>query len=154
MKVSSVRIFALLLSTFNTLDAFQTMSRRSAHRYFTTGFQIANALNDEAISTTTTTNPSPLESPNTQFVSAMAKRTDLDKGIATKMDETIFKFNKGLIDTIYDLICNIYPVKGNDRDFARFYVLETVARIPYFSYLSVKFLVPTLRLTHFFFFVI
>jgi hypothetical protein len=78
-----------------------------------------------------------------QFASAVAKRSDLDKGAAAQMDETIFKFNKTLIDTIYELICFIYPVKGNDRDFARFFVLETVARVPYFAYLSVLHLRET-----------
>jgi len=56
---------------------------------------------------------------------------------ARTMDEGIYAFNKILIDTVYDVICFLYPVKGNDRDFARFYVLETVARVPYFAYLSV-----------------
>ena len=53
-----------------------------------------------------------------------------------RMDEGIFKFNKQLIDTVYNIICFLYPVRGNDRDFARFFVLETVARVPYFAYLS------------------
>lgn len=68
---------------------------------------------------------------------AIAKRSDLAKGPAKKMDEAIFNFNKFLIDSVYDLICLVYPVKGTERDFARFYVLETVARVPYFAYLSV-----------------
>ena len=34
-------------------------------------------------------------------------------------------------------------VQGNDRDFARFFVLETVARVPYFAYLSVLHLRET-----------
>jgi len=62
---------------------------------------------------------------------------------AKPMDERIFKFNKFVVDTVYDLICLIYPVKGNDRDFARFFVLETVARVPYFAYLSVLHLRET-----------
>jgi hypothetical protein len=62
---------------------------------------------------------------------------------ASKMDERIFKFNKFLIDTVYDLICFLYPVKGTERDFARFFVLETVARVPYFAYLSVLHLRET-----------
>ena len=33
---------------------------------------------------------------------------------------------------------------GEDRDFARFYALETIARVPYFSYLSVLHLYETL----------
>jgi Alternative oxidase len=79
----------------------------------------------------------------TQFASAVARRSDLDKGVAAQMDEKIFTFNKVLIDTIYELICFIYPVQGTDRDFARFFVLETVARVPYFAYLSVLHLRET-----------
>ena len=56
------------------------------------------------------------------------------------MDEGIFTFNKVLIDTVYNIICFFYPVTGGKRDFARFYVLETVARVPYFAYLSVMHL--------------
>ena len=62
---------------------------------------------------------------------------------ARTMDEGIYGFNKKLIDTVYDIICFLYPVKGNERDFARFYVLETVARVPYFAYLSVMHLRET-----------
>ena len=56
------------------------------------------------------------------------------------IDETIYNFNKVVIDTVYDIICFLYPVRGTERDFARFYVLETVARVPYFAYLSVMHL--------------
>jgi len=62
---------------------------------------------------------------------------------ASKMDESIYNFNKIVIDTVYNIICVIYPVKGTDRDFARFFVLETVARVPYFAYLSVQHLKET-----------
>jgi ubiquinol oxidase len=62
---------------------------------------------------------------------------------ASTMDEVIFDFNKVVIDTVYDLICLLYPVTGSPRDFARFYVLETVARVPYFAYLSVMHLRET-----------
>ena len=56
------------------------------------------------------------------------------------IDENIYNFNKAVIDTVYDIICFLYPVRGTARDFARFYVLETVARVPYFAYLSVMHL--------------
>jgi len=59
------------------------------------------------------------------------------------MDENIYNFNKILIDTVYNVICFVYPVTGSKRDFARFYVLETVARVPYFAYLSVLHLRET-----------
>jgi len=63
--------------------------------------------------------------------------------VAQKMDEGIYNFNKIVIDSVYDIICLFYPVKGTKRDFARFYVLETVARVPYFAYLSVQHLRET-----------
>ena len=44
------------------------------------------------------------------------------------IDEGIYNFNKAVIDTVYDIICFLYPVTGGERDFARFFVLETVAR--------------------------
>lgn len=54
------------------------------------------------------------------------------------MDGGVFTFNKVVIDSVYQVICLLYPVRGKPRDFARFYVLETVARVPYFAYLSVR----------------
>jgi hypothetical protein len=60
--------------------------------------------------------------------------------IPEMIDENVYTFNKILIDTVYNIICFFYPVKGTSRDFARFYVLETVARVPYFAYLSVMHL--------------
>jgi len=70
---------------------------------------------------------------------------DADAAIvaARTMDKGIYGFNKKLIDTVYDVICFLYPVTGTERDFARFYVLETVARVPYFAYLSVMHLRET-----------
>ena len=62
---------------------------------------------------------------------------------AADMEEVIYDFNKIVIDTVYDIICILYPVTGGPRDFARFYVLETVARVPYFAYLSVMHLRET-----------
>mgnify|MGYP002881810970 CR=1 FL=1 len=64
-------------------------------------------------------------------------------GEPSKLDERLFNFNKRVIDTVYDIICLLYPVTGGPRDFARFYVLETVARVPYFAYLSVMHLRET-----------
>lgn len=44
-----------------------------------------------------------------------------------------------LKNTVFDTI-----FAGEERDFARFYALETIARVPYFSYLSVLHLYETL----------
>jgi ubiquinol oxidase len=73
---------------------------------------------------------------------AVATASTADR-IAATMDERIYNFNTIVIDSVYDIICLIYPVTGGPRDFARFYVLETVARVPYFAYLSVMHLRET-----------
>jgi len=65
------------------------------------------------------------------------------EGEAREMEEWVYSFNKVVIDTVYQIICFLYPVTGGERDFARFYVLETVARVPYFAYLSVMHLRET-----------
>ncbi len=51
-----------------------------------------------------------------------------------RMHEDVYNFNKFVIDTVYNIICYMYPITGtSSRDYARFYVLETVARVPYFG---------------------
>ena len=76
-----------------------------------------------------------------------------------EMEPHIYHFNKMMIDTVYNIICTLYPSPKSDsakipnpstestisqKCFARFYVLETVARVPYFAYLSVLHLRETL----------
>ena len=78
--------------------------------------------------------------PGNQLTVAAAAPVEVERAT---MDERIFGFNKVVIDSVYDIICLLYPVTGSERDFARFYVLETVARVPYFAYLSVMHLRET-----------
>jgi ubiquinol oxidase len=65
------------------------------------------------------------------------------------LEPIIYHLNKALIDMVYNIICKLYPVgDGSSKDisskaFVRFYVLETVARVPYFAYLSVLHLRET-----------
>eukprot|EP00612_Vaucheria_litorea_P003616 CAMPEP_0171463072 /NCGR_PEP_ID=MMETSP0945-20130129/6867_1 /TAXON_ID=109269 /ORGANISM="Vaucheria litorea, Strain CCMP2940" /LENGTH=267 /DNA_ID=CAMNT_0011989747 /DNA_START=32 /DNA_END=835 /DNA_ORIENTATION=+ len=61
---------------------------------------------------------------------------DSPKRISTKEPS----FNKSLVDILKGMLDLYY----GDRDFARFYALETIARVPYFSYLSVLHLYETL----------
>ena len=131
MKFPSV-CFALL-HLASTSHAFVVTPRRAAVSLPRSVLAMAAADEDDLQTSSSSTATAP----------AIARRSDLDKGPAKKMDEAIFKFNKTLIDTVYDIICFLYPVKGNERDFARFYVLETVARVPYFAYLSVLHLRET-----------
>ena len=43
------------------------------------------------------------------------------------------RINKSIVKTAVNVIDRVYK----DRDYARFYVLETVARVPYFSFVSI-----------------
>ena len=63
----------------------------------------------------------------------------VSRGPPAMLDEKLYTLNKVIIDTVKGAIDVIYD--GND--FARFYVLETVARVPYFAYLSVMHLRET-----------
>jgi Alternative oxidase len=95
---------------------------------------------DEEISaTTTTTTTSKPATSDDLLPAAKPTTTATPQG----MDQGIYTLNKVLIDSVYTMICLLYPVTGTDRDFARFYVLETVARVPYFAYLSVLHLRET-----------
>jgi ubiquinol oxidase len=107
-----------------------------------TGFQVVPSA------TTTHSGVQSLQSPKPRSVSPSrnphtALAASLPERKAATMDAAIFDFNKIVIDTVYDIICFLYPVTGGPRDFARFYVLETVARVPYFAYLSVMHLRET-----------
>ena len=55
------------------------------------------------------------------------------------LDARLYGFNKLLVDVVKGGIDVLY----RNNDFARFYVLETVARVPYFAYLSVMHLQET-----------
>ena len=90
----------------------------------------------------TTTATSPARATDVTITKAVKSLTPNVKSSTTlrSIDENIYNFNKAVIDTVYDIICFLYPVRGTERDFARFYVLETVARVPYFAYLSVMHL--------------
>lgn len=57
-----------------------------------------------------------------------------------ELDARLYSLNKFTIDTVKGLIDLLY--EGND--YARFYVLETVARVPYFAYMSMMHLQETM----------
>jgi ubiquinol oxidase len=60
------------------------------------------------------------------------------------IDEGIYKVNKSMLNVISSIISALYPVRGTSRDYCCFYVLETIARVPYFAYLAVMHLRETL----------
>jgi len=138
VRISSLAFCSLLVSA---VSGFQVVSpsresrislRAEPEEKVNAGPQaVKDVINGETGSTPdiTPATPAPVVVAATSSTGAAAT--------ANAMDEGIFNFNKKLIDTVYDVICFLYPVRGNDRDFARFYVLETVARVPYFAYLSV-----------------
>ena len=95
----------------------------------TFSFQVAPARPNAPTKLAIAQAPLPQTMPKHSFrLEATAIEEDVSTEIASKMDERLFGFNKLVIDTVYDLICLIYPVTGGDRDYARFFVLETVAR--------------------------
>ena len=49
------------------------------------------------------------------------------------LEAPLYAFNRGMIDAVKGAIDVVYA----GRDYARFYVLETIARVPYFAYVSV-----------------
>lgn len=106
-------------------------------------FFAGERLEAEMLESTSIPQPEEPAVPATAAPVATAAAVSTSSLEARTMDEGIYGFNKKLIDTVYDIICFLYPVKGNERDFARFYVLETVARVPYFAYLSVMHLRET-----------
>ena len=59
------------------------------------------------------------------------------KPILPKLEKRI---NKAVVKSAVKVIDKVYK----DRDYARFYVLETVARVPYFSFVSVLHLYESL----------
>jgi len=68
-------------------------------------------------------------------------------GQARGLDERIFGLNRQLIDVVKGSIDAVYSYQDDGtllQDVRRFYVLETVARVPYFAYLSVLHLRETL----------
>ena len=65
------------------------------------------------------------------------------------IDEGVLWFNKLVVDTVYNFVCLVYPKNDLAKHSlqectARFFVLETVARVPYFAYLSVMHLKESL----------
>merc|ERR1719410_486323 len=58
------------------------------------------------------------------------------------LDPVLFSFNSFVINSMKGLIDVLY----SGRDFQRFFVLETIARVPYFAYLSVLHLRETFGL--------
>lgn len=57
---------------------------------------------------------------------------------------TVHKFEKRINKTVVKTAVNVIDRVYKDRDYARFYVLETVARVPYFSFVSVLHLYESL----------
>ena len=153
MKLSSCKLLIVAAATamvISHVESFQSMSSLSRRRPSSMAY-VKDEDNQDLFAGESleaempeATSFSPPEEPVAPVPAAAAvpavSTTSLE---ARTMDEGIYGFNKKLIDTVYDIICFLYPVKGNERDFARFYVLETVARVPYFAYLSVMHLRET-----------
>jgi hypothetical protein len=71
------------------------------------------------------------------------KITNPSSAFGSPLSQNTADFNKSLVGFLKRMTFdNIYSSEG--REFARFYALETIARVPYFSYLSALHLYETL----------
>lgn len=59
------------------------------------------------------------------------------------LSDTVKDANRAAVGFLKNILFDVY-FAGADRDYARFHALETIARMPYFSYLSVLHLYETL----------
>jgi len=86
--------------------------------------------------------PAPTVAQKAQVPARARMIIDAIKGTEDEVEplpENLLEFNKFVINTVKGAIDVIYA----GRDFQRFYVLETVARVPYFAYMSVLHLLES-----------
>jgi len=98
--------------------------------------------------------------PTEQHIMLSARRTSLGSAIApldepdrsdsnpstkfgSPISDALKELNKSSIDFLKSTVFDTF-FEGEDRAYARFYALETIARVPYFSYLSILHLYETL----------
>ncbi|KAJ6367395.1 hypothetical protein OIU78_000035 [Salix suchowensis] len=55
----------------------------------------------------------------------------------TELDKWVVKLEQSVNVFLTDSVVTILDALYHDRDYARFYVLETIARVPYFAFISV-----------------
>jgi ubiquinol oxidase len=138
-------------SAFQVVPAPRTFSRQVSLRAESSGEPKEVATTDINAGVVKAVDASPTPAVAAAAAVAVAVADSPSTSTASQgqsMDENIYKINKTIIDSVYEIICFFYPVKGTERDFARFYVLETVARVPYFAYLSVMHLRETFGERH------
>lgn len=82
-----------------------------------------------------------------QYASLYDEPGSPSKVFGTPIDEELKETNRKLVRSLKSFLFDrLYQGESIDRDYARFYALETIARMPYFSYLSCLHLYETLGL--------
>ncbi|KAH7660077.1 Ubiquinol oxidase (non-electrogenic) protein [Dioscorea alata] len=80
--------------------------------------------------------------------SSIDQKEAIDSGVSTstprRVESWIIKFEQTLNIALTESIIKILDAFYRDRHYARFYVLETIARVPYFSFISVLHLYESL----------
>lgn len=61
----------------------------------------------------------------------------LDNASPTTVEKWAIRIEQSVNVTLTDSVISILDVFYRDRDYARFFVLETIARVPYFAFMSV-----------------
>ena len=79
------------------------------------------------------------ESENATTTSSSGRETRANGGLAAVTADVERRVNEALIGVAVTVIDNLY----GGRSYARFHALETVARVPYFSFMSVLHLYET-----------
>jgi hypothetical protein len=88
--------------------------------------------------------------PKTENASGEECGVDTPSSVFGKpLDDATKRHNREFIHVVKGFLFDfLFSGKTVERSFARFYALETIARMPYFSYLSVLHLYETLGLWH------
>ena len=102
----------------------------------TTRFHLSSATQDPSGSANLLPNDSGDDRTNKDYDTTLQQQ---------KQQELLLQRNTKLVQTVKHVLFDVlYAGPTLDRAFARFYALETIARMPYFSYLSVLHLWETL----------
>jgi hypothetical protein len=128
----------------NKKIVFHTLRRHSMQSKLRTSTMFVSLLDDTPSSPAPAPVPVPSSSSSSSFTTStsMNNSTDLINDVPVIIPEAIVS----LTEISVDIMKNILTIFFGDRHYARFYALETIARVPYFSYVSVLHLYETLGL--------
>ena len=96
------------------------------------------------IATLTRTPPSSTTSLSSAVAPKLKDDTSPSAKFGSPLSDSVKEANRFAVRFLKNTVFDTLFAAGEGRDYARFYALETIARVPYFSYLSVLHLYETL----------